>query len=85
VDAKLVVSRTRDGGKSFDVYDRGLPTPSFDLIYRHALDVNESGDVLAMGSTTGGLWLSEDGGESWRTLSTNLPPVYAVRFGSVDS
>jgi hypothetical protein len=82
VDAKLVVSRTRDGGQSFDVLDRGLPAPSFDLVYRHALDVDRTGSVLAMGSTTGGLWLSEDGGDSWRTLSVNLPPVYAVRFGA---
>jgi hypothetical protein len=81
VDAKLVVSRTRDGGRSFEIFDRGLPSPSFDLIYRHALDVDDSGNVLAMGSTTGGLWLSDDGGESWRTLSTHLPPIYAVRFG----
>lgn len=81
VDAKLVVSRTRDGGQTFEVLDRGLPSPSFDLIYRHALDVDASGDVLAMGSTTGGLWMSDDGGESWRTLSTHMPPIYAVRFG----
>jgi hypothetical protein len=80
VDGRLVVSRTRDGGQSFDVFDRGLPSPSFDLIYRHGLDVDRTGTRLAMGSTTGGLWLSEDGGESWRTLSTHLPPVYAVRF-----
>lgn len=82
VDAKLVVSRTRDGGLTFDVLNRGLPSPSFDLVYRHALDVDRTGNVLAMGSTTGGLWLSEDGGDSWRTLSANLPPVYAVRFGA---
>jgi hypothetical protein len=82
VDAKLVVSRTRDGGESFEVFDRGLPAPSFDLVYRHALDVDQSGQMLAMGSTTGGLWLSEDRGESWRTISTNLPPIFAVRFGS---
>jgi hypothetical protein len=81
VDAKLVVSRTRDGGRTFEVLDRGLPSPAFDLIYRHALDVDRTGNVLAMGSTTGGLWLSEDGGDSWKTLSTQLPPIYAVRFG----
>ena len=81
VDATLVVSRTRDGGRTFDVLTRGLPSPSFDLIYRHALDVDAGGNVLAMGSTTGGLWISEDGGDSWRTISTNLPPIYAVRFG----
>jgi hypothetical protein len=34
-----------------------------------------------MGSTTGGLWASADGGEHWQTVSQNLPPIYAVRFG----
>lgn len=81
VDGKLVVTRTSDGGRTFDVLDRGLPAPSYDLVYRHALDVDASGNVLAVGSTTGGLWLSTDGGDSWRTLSASLPPIHAVRFG----
>jgi len=34
-----------------------------------------------MGSTTGGLWASDDGGDSWATVSLNLPPIYAVQFG----
>lgn len=42
---------------------------------RHA-----SGERLAMGSTTGGLWTSMNGGDSWQCTSTNLPPVYCVRF-----
>lgn len=82
VNGALVVTRTTDGGKSFDVLDRGLPSPSYDLVYRHGLDVDATGQVLAVGSTTGGLWLSSDGGDSWRTLSTHLPPIYAVRFGT---
>jgi photosystem II stability/assembly factor-like uncharacterized protein len=84
VDGRLVISRTTDGGVSFDVIDKGLPAPSYDLVYRHALDVDATGNVLAMGSTTGGLWISTDGGDSWRTVSTNLPPVYAVRFGTAE-
>jgi len=24
--------------------------------------------------------VSENGGDSWTTLSSNLPPIYAVRF-----
>lgn len=80
VAGKLVVSRTRDGGRTFDVIDRGLPAPSFDLVYRHGLDVDASGDTLAAGSTTGGLWISQDAGDSWQTLSAHLPPIYAVRF-----
>lgn len=82
VDAKVVVSRTRDGGKSFEVLHKGLPQRhAYDLVYRHALDVDETGDRLAFGSTSGGLWISEDGGESWATPDARLPPVAAVRFG----
>lgn len=36
--------------------------------------------MLALGSTTGSVWVSDDGGDAWSTLSANLPPVYAVRF-----
>jgi hypothetical protein len=81
VDARLVVTRTRDGGASFETLAQGLPQPAWDLIYRHGLIVDDSGQVLAMASTTGGLWVSEDGGERWQELSCHLPPVYALRFG----
>jgi hypothetical protein len=76
-----VVTRTKDGGKTFEVLTRGLPQAhAYDLVYRHALDVDETGSRLAFGSTTGSVWLSEDSGESWHSLSAHLPPVYAVRF-----
>jgi photosystem II stability/assembly factor-like uncharacterized protein len=75
------VNRTRDGGRSFQTLRKGLPQEhAYDLVFRHALDVDETGERLAVGSTTGSLWLSEDGGDSWQTLSSNLPPIYAVHF-----
>ncbi|MFM1813353.1 MAG: hypothetical protein RLZ98_48 [Pseudomonadota bacterium] len=81
-DGKLVVTRTRDGGKTFDVLVNGLPQEhAYDVVYRHALDLDGSGERLAFGSTTGGLWVSEDQGESWQCVSHTLPPVYAVTFG----
>lgn len=81
MDGRVVVNRTRDGGRSFETLTRGLPQEhAYDLVFRHALDVDETGERLAFGSTTGSLWISEDGGDSWRTLSSNLPPIYAVRF-----
>jgi hypothetical protein len=81
VDAKLVVARTRDGGKSFDVLRKGLPQEhAYDLVYRHCLDVDPTGNALAFGSTTGGLWVSEDQGDSWRCVSAQLPPIHCVRF-----
>lgn len=86
VDGKLVVTRTRDGGKTFDVLRTGLPQEhAYDLVYRHGLDVDSSGDGLVIGSTTGGLWVSDDQGDSWQNLSTNLPPVYCVRFAAQGS
>jgi photosystem II stability/assembly factor-like uncharacterized protein len=82
VDAAFCVSRTRDGGKSFEALRKGLPQEhAYDLVYRHGLALDASGNRLAIGSTTGGLWLSEDQGDSWRCLSTHLPPIYCVRFG----
>jgi hypothetical protein len=33
-----------------------------------------------MGSTTGSLWISEDGGERWNTVSNHLPPIHFTRF-----
>lgn len=81
VDAKVVVSRTRDGGRSFEVLRDGLPQRhAYDLVYRHALAVDDTGDHLVMGSTTGGLWVSSDQGDHWQTVSTHLPPVYCVGF-----
>jgi len=78
---RVIVNRTRDGGKTFEALTRGLPQEhAYDLVYRHALDVDETGNRLAFGSTTGSVWISEDAGDSWQTVSANLPPVYTVRF-----
>ena len=81
VDGKVVVSRTDDAGKSWNVLRDGLPQEhAYDISLRHALDVGSDGERLAFASTTGSLWISENGGEKWAHVSAHLPPVYAVRF-----
>ena len=78
---KVIVNRTKDGGRTFQSITNGLPQEhAYDIVYRHALDVDSTGNMLAFGSTTGSLWVSEDGGDSWETLSHHLPPIYTVRF-----
>lgn len=80
-DGALCVSRTRDGGKTWQVLRDGLPQRgAYDLIYRHGLEIDDSGERLAMGSTTGALWISDTSGESWDLLNAHLPPIYALRF-----
>lgn len=82
VDGAVVVNRTRDGGRSFETLREGLPQQhAYDLAYRHGLEVAADGRTLLMGSTTGGLWASADGGDAWQAVAARLPPIYALRFG----
>jgi hypothetical protein len=81
VDGRMVVNRTDDGGRSFHTLGTGLPQQhAYHLVYRHALDVAGDGQTLGMASTTGGLWVSVDGGAAWHTVSRDLPPVAVLRF-----
>ena len=73
VEGEFVVTRTDDSGESFSVCDEGLPRPAWDLVLRHCLDVDDDGECLVMGSSTGGLYDSTDGGNSWSCVSAHLP------------
>ncbi len=79
IGGRLFVARTEDGGESWTELREGLPQEhAYDVVYRHALA--QRGGVLAFGSTTGNLYVSEDRGERWVTVAHNLPPIYSVRF-----
>lgn len=81
VGGAMVVNRTRDGGRTFETIEAGLPQhDSYHLVYRHCLDVDASGRRLLMGSTTGSLWYSEDGGTSFRGVTSSLPPILCVQY-----
>ena len=68
-------------GRTFETLAAGLPQVAcYDLVYRHGLDVDATGRWLAMGSTSGSLWVSANQGDSWQCAAANLPPIYAVRF-----
>jgi len=57
----------------------GLARP--DAAHRSGLALRPPSRRLLMGSTTGRLWPSDDGGDSWTAVSNLLPPIHAVRFG----
>ncbi len=81
VDCALCVMRTQDGGASFQALRAGLPQDhAYHVVYRHALAVAPDGQTLAFGSTTGSVWISENGGDTWERLSADLPPIYCLRF-----
>lgn len=81
VDGRMVVNRTRDGGATFDTLSDGLPQHNgYHLVYRHGLDVDSTGERLALGSTSGSLWVSDDAGDHFTNITNDLPPVAVVRF-----
>ena len=77
----MVVNRNCDGGGTMEMLGNGLPqSHAYHLICNHGLTVNRTGHRLVVGSTTGGSWVSDDGGKSWQTISSHIPPVYCVGF-----
>lgn len=79
VDESLCVCRTDDGGKTWKTIRKGLPQEAcFDLVYRHALDVN--GSWVCFGTTTGNLFISANDGDSWQCLNHHLAMIYDVHF-----
>jgi photosystem II stability/assembly factor-like uncharacterized protein len=81
ISGEVVVTRTRDGGKTFEILRDGLPQQfAYDLVLRHALAITDDGDALAFGSSTGNLWVTADQGDHWHTVAQHLPPIYSVRY-----
>jgi photosystem II stability/assembly factor-like uncharacterized protein len=81
VKGRLVVTRTKNAGGGFKTLAEGLPqNHAYDVVWRHCLTIDDSGERLAFGSTTGGLWITENGGDKWREITHTLPPVHCVRW-----
>lgn len=80
VDGRMIVMRTDDGGATWNEQTAGLPQQAWDFPYRHALDIAPDGDTLAFGTTSGNLYVTNDGGASWEAITNSLPMIYSVRF-----
>jgi len=79
-DGALQVFKTTDGGATWTSTSAGLPQQNaYDLVYRHAFDRIATG-VMAMGTTTGNVYVSTDDGATWGCVGHNFPPVYSVRL-----
>lgn len=79
IDRALCVSRTTDGGQTWETFREGLPQHDcYDFAFRHGLAA--SGGELALGTSGGSLYLSSDRGETWQVLAKDLAPVYSVRW-----
>jgi len=71
---------TRNGGKSWQRLDAGLPaSQAWWTVKRQAMTADAQDPVgLYFGTTSGELWASRDEGGRWTCMARHLPEVYAV-------
>ncbi|HLH25443.1 MAG TPA: glycosyl hydrolase [Chloroflexota bacterium] len=73
--ARAGVVCSRDGGRTWERAERGLPTPLRANIEAMALHARPGGFSLFLGTTDGDVFGSDDGGASWTAVALRLPPV----------
>ncbi|HEV8342748.1 MAG TPA: hypothetical protein VGR30_10295 [Candidatus Binatia bacterium] len=69
------IARSRDGGKSWEILNGGLPEHLRANIEGTAMDVWKGGYALFAGTTDGDIFYSDDEGESWQKIIQGIGPV----------
>ncbi len=81
VDGRVRVYETRDAGASWTPRHRGLPQEDAYLTLLRQAFCHDGRDPLGLyfGTTSGEVFASADGDETWVTAADHLPPVNSVR------
>jgi hypothetical protein len=82
-EGKPAVYRTRDAGESWQRCDRGLPRSNgWFTVKRQCMcaDLEPKKTGIYFGTTSGEVWASLDGGDSWASIAAHLPHIYSVRY-----
>ncbi len=76
IGGRLRVYRSTDGGDSWHALERGLPDVAYTGVLRHCL-VTDGHDPCGVyvGTTSGTIHASADGGETWRDLPGSFPRI----------
>jgi hypothetical protein len=79
------VYRTRNGGKSWQRQDAGLPRRQAWLTIKRQAFAEDGCQPLGLyfGTTGGEIWMSADEGRRWRKIAEHLPEIYSVSAASV--
>ena len=80
-DGRLRVYKSEDGGANWRACERGLPQENvFVTILREGLESDGLDPLgLYLGTTSGHLFMSTDGGDSWTSLAGYLPGILSIR------
>ncbi len=85
LDGKLRVYRSRTGGNDWEPLDRGLPqSHCYVNVLRDAMAVDTLDSCgIYFGTTGGQVYASADGGDNWKALVHDLPPVVSVEVQTI--
>jgi photosystem II stability/assembly factor-like uncharacterized protein len=79
------VYRSSNAGKTWQRLDKGFPKrDTYLTVLRDGLAVDGLPKAgVYFGTTTGQVWGSIDGGNSWRRLADSLPPIVSVKAATI--
>jgi photosystem II stability/assembly factor-like uncharacterized protein len=81
---RVAVYETRNRGASWQACDEGLPQQGAYLTVLRQAFCHDGREPLGLyfGAESGEVFGSADGGTTWASVASNLPPVYSVRAAS---
>ncbi len=78
-DGKMKIFRTKNSGGDWEELSDGLPQKNaYDCVLRDSFSSKD--DFLAVGTTGGSLFVSDNNGEKWNNISNNLPRITCLRI-----
>jgi photosystem II stability/assembly factor-like uncharacterized protein len=83
-DGKPAVYVTRNGGKTWQRQDAGLPKSQGWWTVKRQCMTGDTRDPVGLyfGTTSGELWMSRDEGRKWSCMARHLPEIYAVEVAT---
>ena len=84
-DGKPAVYVTRNGGKTWQRQDAGMPKAQGWWTVKRQCMTGDTHDPLGLyfGTTSGELWMSRDEGRKWGCIARHLPEIYAVETATL--
>jgi hypothetical protein len=82
---KPAAYKTTDAGKTWKRQDKGFPKSQGWFTVKRQCMAQDSREQVGVyiGTTSGEVWASRNGGNSWKCIAKHLPHIYSVEVGGV--